>query len=209
MKFNAFKQKVEGLPLFSSSQINTLSDRPATLTVQLAQWKKKGLLRSLRRGLYVLCPAERRVEPSRFFLGNQLFIPSYISLESALAHHHLIPEFVAATTSVTVRKTCRFENEFGVFTYQHIRSEAYEGFTAVPQSDAFQVLVASPEKAVVDFLYLNLEKFKPGDRAIFTESYRFQNAEDLNPKAIEKFAKMFGSKKLLLICRMFIQEVIR
>lgn len=188
--------------------LGVLTRKVEPLRVQLSLWKKKGLLRSLRRGLYVLSPEERQVEPSLFYLANQIFGPSYVSLESALAHYGLIPEFVAETTSVTVRKTCRFENDFGVFRYQRILPGAFNGFESLKESEKSSVLIALPEKAVVDFFYLNLSRFHAMDRRIFTESYRFQNFEKLSAKKLKAYAKRFGSRKLLQVVESFVDAVL-
>lgn len=208
MKYIDFRKKVRKLPLFSTSLLGTLTDETATLKVQLSHWSKKGLVTSLRRGLYTLGPEERKIEPSLFYLANQIFIPSYISMESVLAYHGLIPEFVGVTTSITTRKTCRFRNEFGIFTYQHMQSRSYAGFDSIKEAGRWTVLIAKPEKAVVDFLYLNLNQLKPSDQLIFSKSYRFQNCRNLDPNKILGYAKTFGSKKLLMIVRLFIGELV-
>ena len=208
MKYQNFKQKTKSLPLFSTSMLSSLVKNYDVLKVQLSMWKKKGLISALRKGLYVLSREERQIEPSLFYLANQIFIPSYVSLESALAYYNLIPEFVAAITSITVRKTCKFKNEFGLFTYQHVMPECYTGFEIVQESQKIKVLMALPEKAVVDFLYLNLSKFSVLDHLIFTESYRFQNCEKLNKRKIRNYAKLFKSKKLISVSELFIKEII-
>ncbi len=207
MKFNEFKRKIRSLPVFSTSMVGALTPKVGTLKVQLSQWKKKGLIRPLRQGLYVLGREERQVEPPLFYLANQIFVPSYMSLESALAYYGLIPEYVAQATSVTVRKTCRFKNDFDTFTYQHILKSAYSGFESIRQGD-FSVLLANPEKAVVDFLYFHQAQFPPFDRDIFTKSYRFQNCEHLNPKRLRKYAEQFGNKKLISVVALFVQEFV-
>ena len=208
MRYLEFKKRVKEIPVFSTSMLGALTDQAGTLRVQVSIWKKKGLIHSLRKGLYILNPEDRQREPSLFYLANQIFVPSYVSLESALAYHGLIPEFVAATTSVTVRKTCRFENDFGVFTYQHVIPNGFNGFESIQESEKVSALVATPEKAVVDFLYLNLAQFKRPDRLIFTESYRFQNCEGLNRSKLRAHAKRFGSKRILLAVESFIEEVL-
>ena len=209
MKFNQFKQKINHLPVFSTSMLGSLTNDPATLKVQLSSWGKKGLVSLLRRGLYVLGAQERKINPSHFYLANQIYIPSYVSMESALAYYELIPEFVALTTSITVRKTARFENEFGIFMYQHIHAGAYGGFETLKAVDDLPVFVATPEKAVVDFIYLNLSKFGFSDTRVFTESYRFQNCGNLNRSELQKYAKRFKSKKLLTIIDLFIETCIQ
>lgn len=208
MKFKTFKKQIADFPLFSSSVLENLPGATKTLPVQLALWKKKGWILSLRRGLYVLGKEERKLDPPLFYLANQIYIPSYVSLESALAFYGLIPEYVATTTSVAVRKTNRFENDFGVFTYQHISSKAFDGFESVKEAQNLTALIATPEKAVVDFFYLNLVRFKINDSAIFEESYRFQNCQKLHPKQLRLYAQKFNSKKLTAIIELFIKNMI-
>lgn len=209
MKYSEFRKKIQGVPVFSTSMLGTLTDEVGTLKVQISHWKRRGLIRPLRRGLYLLNSEDRRVEPPLFYLANQIFIPSYVSLESALATYGLIPEFVAATTSVTARKTCRFENDFGLFTYQHVLPAGYGGFESVQVSKELSALVATPEKAVIDFLYLNLSSFSAQDHSIFLKSYRFQNGHGLQPKKLRAYAGQLQTKKLLAVVEGFIQEVVR
>ena len=208
MKFTQFKQKIKNLPTFSSSLFSSITDDVDTLRVQLTKWKKKGLVIQLKKGLYVLGDKEREIEPSNFYLANQIIIPSYISLESALSYYGLIPEFVASITSITIRKTCRFKNQFGTFIYQHIKSEGFTGFD-LKKSNDLNILIACPEKAVVDFLYLNLHEFTIKNKDIFKKSYRFQNCNNLSLRKIKYYAKILKSKKLNVISEMFIQELIK
>jgi hypothetical protein len=205
MKYIEFRNKIKPFPLFTASSLGTLTQEVNTLKVQLSKWKKKGLVRPLRRGLYVLGRAERQIEPSRFYLANQMYLPSYVSLESALAFYGMIPEFVGATTSVTPRKTARFENDFGIFTYQRIEPKAYGCFESMKDSQDLTVLVALPEKALVDFFYLNLADFTPSNPEVFSESYRFQNCENLKPKNLREFAERFESKKLSGVVESFLK----
>jgi len=209
MKFETFRKQVQRVPVFSTTLLSTLTEKAGTLKVQLSGWKKKGLIVPLRKGLYVLNSEDRHIEPSRFYLANQILIPSYVSLESALSYHELIPEFVAGTTSVTVRKTCEFRNEFGGFFYHHLKPEAYGGFQSVQESEKISFLMAVPEKAIIDFLYLNLGKFHPKDKSAFEASYRFQNCEQLAPKKLAAYARSFGTKKLQGILDLFMEVCVR
>lgn len=209
MKYLTFKNKIEQFPVFSSGLISSLVEDTDTLKVQLADWKKKGLVTQPRKGLYLLGKEYRKIEPSLFYLANQMYIPSYVSLESALRFYGLIPEFVAQTTSVTPRNTSKFQNEFGDFSYQHLKPKCFSGFTALKDENNLNILIASPEKAVVDFLYFNLSRFNSLEHDIFEESYRFQNCDGLNKNKIKLFAKSFHSIKLSIICDLFIKEVIK
>jgi predicted transcriptional regulator of viral defense system len=207
MNFQSFKSKIKELPIFSSSLIPSLARESGTLKVQLTQWKKKGWILALRKGLYVLSQDNRQVEPTLFFLANQIFVPSYVSLESALSFYGFIPEYVGAVTSVTVRKTCRFKNDFGLFTYQHVKSEAYGGFKTIRETDRLHAQVAEPEKAIVDFLYLNQGKFDRSGGNVFQDSYRFQNCERLKPNKLLAYARLLSSGKLMDILKGFMKEL--
>ncbi len=209
MKYLTFKQKIEPFPVFSSGLISSLVENTNILKVQLSDWKKKGLISQPRKGLYVLGKEYRKIEPSLFYLANQMYIPSYISLESALRFYGLIPEFVAQITSVTSRNTSEFQNEFGSFSYQHLKPECFSGFTALKDENNFNILIASPEKAIVDFLYFNLARFNSLEHDIFEESYRFQNCDGLNKTKIKTFAKLFESKKLNSVCDLFVKEIVK
>ena len=72
-----------------------------------------------------------------------------------MSGYGLIPEVVYASTSVTARTTRTFDNFFGRFVYRHIKKELFWGYLPV-STQAGQYLAAEPEKAVLDYLYLNL-----------------------------------------------------
>jgi len=204
MDFNLFRKKYYGLP-FIKAQVVLASVPKATQPMrnQLSRWKKNGLLVQLRRGIYILNENDRKVFPSRFFFANQIMWPSYVSLESALGHYGLIPEAVKDATSVTSKKTVRFKNKTGEFIYQHIKPEAFRGYRSFKDEAGLAVFIAEPEKAVVDFIYLNLGKFRMSVRDIFRDSCRFQNTEILSRHKIAFYARIFKNKRLEDISREF------
>ncbi len=203
MKFKDFKLKIKDLPIFSSSFSGYLDSNEQAFRNQLSHWKKQGLILELKRGLYVLNEDDRKITPSRVFLANQLYPPSYISTEYALMYYDLIPERVADVTSITTRKTAKFENNFGLFVFQHLPPDCFNGFILRKDENNHTFLIATPEKALVDFIYLNLANFKYDEPEIFEQSYRLQNYESLNSKKMLNFAASFKNKKLLSIVNMF------
>src|ERR1039457_5493611 len=90
---------------------------PADIRRQLSRWVTRGQIVQLRRGLYALAPPYRKKEPQPFVVANLLVRGSYVSLQSALAHHGLIPEHVPVTTSVTTGCPQHRENAFGSVEY--------------------------------------------------------------------------------------------
>ena len=169
---------------------------------QFERWQKKKLLIRLRRGAYLLNPADRKINVSRMYIANQLYNPSYLSLEYALTYYGIIPERVSDLTSVTTKKTMRFDNEAGSFIYQHIKPKAFNGFVSSKDEAGLLFFIAEPEKAVADFLYLNLHKFHTKDEKVFEESYRLQNIEILKTKKLMAFAACFTNKKLTRVSEM-------
>lgn len=202
MNFHTFKTSVQNLPVFSGRDAARLGPRQ-TMYNQLNVWRNKGLIIQLKRGLYILGEADRKVQPSGLFLSGQLYAPSYVSLEYALGLHGLIPEMVTTITAVTTKNPARFKTSLGAFEYQHIKREAFRGFKTAKDPAGLTYFIAEPEKAIVDFIYLNLPRFTRGDREIFTQSYRFQNLESLNLKKLMSYAVLFTSTKLTDIAAEF------
>ena len=200
MNFTQFKVQVQDKPYVLSRDILRKGEDPQILRNQLSRWQKKGLIVALRKGLYVLNKNDRKVDVDQNYMANVLYEPSYVSLESALNFYGFIPEKVADITSVTTRKTAHFNNEFGNFTYQHIKPQAFRGFQRRGEGRHL-FFMAEPEKAVVDFLYLNLGLFKIDTRELLEHSYRFQNIEELNPGRVVQLGKLFNNKKLMRIIK--------
>jgi predicted transcriptional regulator of viral defense system len=191
MKYLEFKKAFGEFPLISSSQIHSLAGNSKVSTVQLSGWVKKGLVTKLRRGLYVLNESDRKVQVSKTFLSNSLYSPSYVSTEFALGYYDLIPEKVEDATSITTKKTATFTNSFGAFVYQHVKTSLFFGFTEIEDENGFPVFIAEPEKAMIDFIYLNLRMFKDKGKEVFTLSYRFQNLEILREKRLRHFVRRY------------------
>lgn len=119
----------------------------------LTRWVKKGLLIKLRNGYYTF--PEYLTEPaSSLYIANHVYRPSYISLHSALAFYGIIPEAVVQITSVTSLKTVEFKNRFGTFSYKTIMPVLMFGYDQKPFINSMTILVAQPEKALIDLFYL-------------------------------------------------------
>ena len=100
-------------------------------------------------------PEYRQVPDFSRYVANRIYAPSYISLHSALSFYGMIPEEVVQLTSVTTLKTARFENDFGTFHYQNVKTPFYFGFEIKTIQSGRGLLFATPEKALLDLLYLN------------------------------------------------------
>jgi predicted transcriptional regulator of viral defense system len=167
----------------------------------LKNWEEKEYLINLRKGLYLLGEFIGEIDP--LVLALKIYSPSYVSLEMALSSYGIIPESVFTVTSVSSRKTKFFENKFfGKYCYQKIKKEAFGGFeTRKFQNISFNF--ALPEKALVDFLYLN-RNILDGSRENF-ESYRFSKEFNYNKKKLRDFSELFENKKTIFLTDNFIR----
>lgn len=159
---------------------------------QLSLWSQKKYIQKLKNGLYVV--SERSKNLKMETIAFNLYQPSYISLEWALFKYGLIPEIVFNPTSVTAKTTRTFKNSFGLFSYRHLKKELFFGYRKVSANNQIY-LIAEPEKALLDYLYLNSSKIKtPED----IEELRFNEIEikKLNKEKLRKYAKMANSKNL-------------
>jgi len=53
---------------------------------------------------------------------------SYVSCQSVLAHHGLIPEYVPRTTSVGPGRPQRWDTPLGSYSYRHLQEGLMRGF---------------------------------------------------------------------------------
>lgn len=201
MDFRKFKEKVKGMPFFSSDLAEIFSSSPLALRNQFSRWKKQGLLEELKRGLYILGQGERQTTISRQAIAAILYQPSYISLESALSHYQMIPERVDAVMSISPKKTRVFHNPLGTFNYRNLQTSLNFGFLAKRDENGYPYFIAEPEKALLDYLYLNLGGLDPKSGDILDRFIRLQNRSILNKKKLFSYARRFDVKKLHAILK--------
>ena len=154
MKFDELLSIVEDEPVFDTSLLLSGDVDPAKVRKQLSRWASSGRLHRLRRGLYALAPPYRKVKAHPFLVANRMVRPSYVSLQSALAFHGLIPESVPVTTSITTGRPGEFSTPLGTFVFRHVRTPLFQGFREVEMDTLQPAFVATPEKGLLDLLYL-------------------------------------------------------
>jgi len=119
---------------------------------------KAGELHRLSRGRYLLADRFRDYPGHPFALAQALVPGSYVSFETALAHHGWIPETVYTTACVTPgRKTLVFESgKFGRFTFHPLAVYTDRLLELVQrvQISRQTMLVAAPLRALMDLVCL-------------------------------------------------------
>ncbi len=152
MRFQEFRKKMLNIPIFCLNDIRKIV--PSFHQPQLMDWLNRGYV-SPFAGEYYVFPENDLDETFLFVAANRLYEPSYISLESTLAYYHVIPETVLGVTSVSSRKTKQFESDWGMFSYRSVKPLYMFGYKVVESAGRWKFAIARPEKAVLDYLYLN------------------------------------------------------
>lgn len=191
MTYLSFKEQLKDFISFSLADIRKI-DAGFDLR-RLSEWRGKGYIKMIRRGHYVF--SDLKINESVLFLmANRIYVPSYVSMEIALAHYNLIPEAVYGITSISSRKTNRFVTSFGEFTYHHIKPQLMFGYQLV-SFRGHTCRIAEPEKAILDYFYLNSHLNTKDDFAglrINGEEFKDQT----NLDTLESYLVAFGNKRL-------------
>jgi len=151
MGYIEFKKIMGSFTVFSLAEIRQAD--PAFHRRRLNEWQAKGYIRKVINGYYVFSDLLLD-EKTLFQIANRIYAPSYVSFEMALAYYGFIPESVYSVTSASTRKTMSFKTSLGNFTYRTISPKLYFGFDYTMANGRY-FKIASAEKALLDYLYLN------------------------------------------------------
>jgi len=110
----------------------------------------------VRRGLYVLASRYRTDPIDLYSLASQIYKPSYISQESALSIHGIIPEEVKTVTSASFKRSCFFDTPLGQFRYhksifrdlfsvEHVKVDRFQSYLLASPLRALAELVSDPK----------------------------------------------------------------
>lgn len=192
MKFDELLNIVIDEPVFETGLLLAGDLDPGDVRRQLSRWVAARRLYRLRRGLYSLAPPYRKVRPHPFLVANQLQRGSYVSLQSALAHYGLIPEHVPVTTSAGFGDTRRWQNPLGRFTFRHLSPAIVGGYVHTEVASDQWTLLARPEKALLDLVYLEPRADSPA----YLHELRLQNLESLDLDTLHSLAEATAKPKL-------------
>lgn len=187
MKILKIKENLRILKIFTINDV--LKIFPNFRQQTLYDWEKDGYIKKIRNKYYVF--ADENFKNLGFFLiSNKIYHPSYISLELALNYYGIIPEEVMQITAISTRKSNAFETEFGIFSYRSIKYELFWGYSIIDY-EGIGVKIADPEKAMLDYLYLN-------SKVSFFEDFQSLriNKEILNKDRLVKYSKIFDNVRL-------------
>ena len=193
MEFDTLVEIVQDEPVFETGLLLAGDVDPNHIRRQLTRWTNAGKIYQLRRGLYTLAPPYQKVKTHPFTIANCMVRGSYVSCQSALAHYGLIPEYVPTVVSVCSSRPRSWDTSLGSFHFRHVRRKYLFGYQLLAFGDGQRALVATPEKALLDLIYLT----PGGDSEGYIHSLRLQNLENLDVHSLKHDSEMFGKPKLM------------
>lgn len=141
---------------FSLFTLKTLRDileikKESTMFSVVKKLLRAGVLIKIERNKYLL----KEAKVNDFALANFIYQPSYVSFESALNFYGILSQFPYEVSSATVRKTIGKIFQDKAFVYTHIKKDLFWGYE---KKEDF--IIAFPEKALLDQLYLVAKGYK-------------------------------------------------
>jgi predicted transcriptional regulator of viral defense system len=151
MNILEFLDRFKKRPAFSLREVEQLY--PGFERENLLNWQKKGYIIRIRNNWYSVT-GRITMEAHLYWVANKIYRPSYVSLETALAYYGWIPEAVFTVTSISTRKTQTFDTPVGHFRYSSVKPALFFGYRLL-NTEGYGAKIAEPEKALLDYLYLN------------------------------------------------------
>jgi predicted transcriptional regulator of viral defense system len=167
---------------------------PGALRALVHRAVRKGEIIALKPGHYCLSPEFNDFPPHPFVIAGMLHAPSYISMESALWYHQLIPEALFGVSSVTAKRNRIYKTPMGVYSFFRIPCNYLKSGVRAEKIDGNDwAFVAAPLRAIADMIYRYRETTweKEGLRFL-TDSLRIEK-EDLENISLEDFADVYNS----------------
>ena len=192
MNFIQFRTEFIRYVCFTANQVYAW--KPDFNKNNLTNWVKKGYLIKLKNNYYSF-PEYLKKPNYEFYIANRIYRPSYISLHSALAFYGLIPEAVVQIVSITSLKTKTIVNEFGSFSYHTVHPSLMFGYEIIPIDKKVSFMIATPEKAILDLLYIYPFYNEPED----FEELRIDPdiwEEEISDAKLNEYVKKFRNRQL-------------
>jgi predicted transcriptional regulator of viral defense system len=127
--------------------LDTGLDNASHLMARLAE---SGHLVKLKRGLWMF--SEKSADSLVVAPILTAPMPAYVSLQTALYYHGMISQMAVITYVVSLARTQLFRIPAGCYSIHHLDPEFFFGYERNADTGA---ALATPEKALLDFLYLS------------------------------------------------------
>lgn len=158
---------------------------------------KAGTFVKLCKGVFA---TSNKLDP--FILAEYLTspFPSYISLQTALYHHGMISQIPAVIYAISLARTKRFNTNFGTIAIHHVQPDFFFGFDLIPKT---QIKIATPEKALLDVLYLF-----PTRSHLFRALPEIEIPKNFNVRKIKVWLNKISSKQRATIINNHLKKIL-
>lgn len=184
-------------PVFTTHELCVRSGKSASAVTQaLNHLKKEGIIIKVYRGIW----AERDNEKLNPYAAIHHLLPRhrlYVSFISALHLHGIIEQIPQMITLASTAHTKTIHTKLGTFSIHQISPLFFDGFGWYNGTGNF--LIAEPEKALIDSLYLSTRKkrqFGHFPELHFPGTFSFKKAKQWVNKIPEHKIRISVLKKL-------------
>ena len=165
-----------GRPVFSVRELSAVSGKsPSNVSQGLAFLRRQGLAVKVAHGVW----AAGGAMPSPYAVIAHILPKqrAYVSFISALHLHGIIEQIPQVITLASVAHSVEIKTAAGVFAVHHLAPSFFSGFGWREGAGSF--LLAEPEKALVDCLYVSTfrkRQFSHFPELRFPKSFSFKKA---------------------------------
>ena len=191
--------------IFTTNQLSSASRKsPSAVNQSLNNLVKEGAVIKIYRGIWAIRLGGEDISP--YAVMPYLFpaARAYVSFISALHIYGIIEQIPQVTTIASTAHTRTIRTAAGDFYAHRITPSFFAGFDWYKKSGSF--LIAEPEKALVDSLYLSAYKkkhFGNFPELNFPESFSFKKARMWDSRIPSPKARVYAAKKLAEIASSF------
>jgi predicted transcriptional regulator of viral defense system len=163
-------------PFYTIADLEKITFLPRnSLYVALKRWEVGGIIERVAQGIYIPMGGNISLEN----VAAQLYLPNYLSFESALAKFGILNLIPYALTFATTRKTRKYTLRKQEVEFRQISSELFFGYE---MKDGMNI--ALPEKAFLDEIYFVA-------RGKATLDFDELDIKKLSIKTLKEFSKRF------------------
>ena len=168
--------------LFTTEDLKKLLNiaKENTLYKRIERLINQGILLSITKGKYRYAYKEA----NDFEIANFIHNPSYLSFESALNFYGILIQTPYQMLSATTARSKRIEVNNKEYRYIHLSPELYFGYRKEKN-----FLIAYPEKAIIDQLYITI-------KGLGTIDKKDLELSKINRKRMTTFTKRIENKLL-------------
>jgi len=188
-------------PVFTTHQLSAISKKsPSTVIQGLRILEREGLIVRIYRGIWAI--SERYISPYEIIPLLFPLSSTYLSFISALHLYGIIEQIPQQITLASISHTRFISTKVGMFSVHHISPEFFCGFDWYKKEGKF--LVAEPEKALIDCLYLSAYKKKQFihfPELHFPKGFSFRRAKGWIKRIPNPNIKKYVEKRLNIILK--------